>query len=111
MQSWTQKSFCKKKSLNKNTTNLTISTIYEKMVFKSLNTLACFSLFLASIAESDDGESEAGYDPTKTVYPGNVKLEKKSISLFIFTFFLHIVFIFYNVKPHNVTFAAVFLII
>ena len=81
------------------------------MVSKSLNTLACFSLFLASIAESDDGESEAGYDPTKTVYPGNVKLEKKSIYLFIFTFFLHIVFIFYNVKPHNVTFAAVFLII
>ena len=60
------------------------------MVYQSLNTLACFSLFLASIAESDNGEPEGGYDPTKTVYPGKVTLEKRKVYLLI-SFFLHIV--------------------
>ena len=45
-------------------------------VYQSLNTLACFSFFLASIAQSEDGQ--AGYDPTKTVYPGNLTLETDS---------------------------------
>ena len=39
-------------------------------VFQSLNTLAWFSFILASIAQSEDGMEEGGYDPTKTVYPG-----------------------------------------
>ena len=64
-------------------------------VSTTLNTLACFFLFLASIAESEDGEAEGVYDPTKTVYPG--KKEKKSNE-----FFQHLLsFIFLMLSKHQ----------
>ena len=71
-------------------------------VSTSLNTLACLFLFLASIAESEDGEAEGGYDPTKTVYPG--KKIKESFNIYFLSFS-------YAQQEPNVIFTAVFLII